>query len=142
MKKASRENHFHYNPALQEFANYNRKNMTKSAASLWKYVLSGRNMMGYQFRRERPILSYIADFVCLDILLIIEVDGGTHEWEEQVINDEFRDKRLLEVGFTTLRFSSSQVLLEIEWVSGIIEKWIVENADVPPPGPRQRGKRK
>jgi len=140
MEKASRANNFHYNPALKNFANYNRKNLTKSAAAMWKYVLSGRNMMGYQFRRERPILNYIADFACLDILLIIEVDGITHDDEKQLSRDYLRDKALAEIGFTTLRFSSNQVLREIEWVSRIIGEWIEKHATLPPPGPRQRGK--
>jgi len=52
--------------------------MTKAAACMWKYLLSKRQMRGCQFRRERPILNYIADFVCLELLLVIEVDGITH----------------------------------------------------------------
>ncbi|KAA3620743.1 MAG: DUF559 domain-containing protein [Bacteroidetes bacterium] len=140
--KATKNNNYHYNKKLRPLANANRKRMTKSAACLWKYVLRNRMMKGYQFRRERPVLNYIADFVCLELLLIVEVDGITHDDEQQVIKDAQRDADLKEVGFTTLRFSSWEVLNKIDDVSIMIGEWIDENAKVPPPNPRQRGKSK
>ncbi len=112
--------------------------MTKSAACMWKYVLSDKQMLGYQFRRERPILDYIVDFVCLELLLIIEVDGITHDTEEQLKKDTERDLKLKEIGFTVLRFDSSEVLHEKDLVNEEIEKWIEENAKVPPVGRRFR----
>jgi very-short-patch-repair endonuclease len=140
MEIASRANNFHYNKSLIEFAKKNRQSMTKSAACMWKYLLSGRQMLGYQFRRERPILNYIVDFVCLELLLIVEVDGATHESKEAEIKDAYRDSRLSEVGFTVLRFSSWEVLNNMVDVDVILCDWINTHAQVPPPGPRQRGK--
>jgi len=134
-------NNFHYNKKLKGFANNNRKSMTKSEACLWKYVLRNGNMMGYSFRRQRPIGNYIADFACLRLGLIIEVDGITHQLEESVVKDLKRDYDLMKLGFVTLRFSSWEVLNQIEEVSTMIAKWINENAKVPPPNPRQRGKK-
>jgi len=131
---------YNYNKKLKNFANSNRKSMTKSEACLWKYVLSSRQMMGYQFRRQRPISNYIADFACLPLGLIIEVDGLTHDNEEAIIKDKKRDEDLLNLGFVTLRFSSWEVLNKIDDVSIIIDDWIRENAKYPPPNPRQRGK--
>jgi len=112
--------------------------MTKSAACMWKYVLGQKQMLGYQFRRERPILNYIADFVCLEIMLIIEVDGITHDTDEAQRRDEIRDQKLKEIGFTTLRFSSWEVLNKITDVQIIITQWIKVNATVPPKGKRTR----
>ena len=129
----------HYNSSLQSRANKLRKSMTKPEACLWKYVLSGRQMLGYQFRRQRPVLNYIADFMCKDLKLIIEVDGLSHESEEGRLKDKKRDNALAEIGFTTLRFSSREVLNTIDMVSSTILAWINENAVCPPPGPRQRG---
>jgi very-short-patch-repair endonuclease len=54
-------NHF-YNNNLQPNANRLRKEMTKAEACLWKYVLRAGKMKGFQFRRQRPVLNYIADF--------------------------------------------------------------------------------
>ena len=127
MKKAGPSNNYHYNKALKQHARFNRHNMPKSAACLWKYVLSRRQMLGLQFRRERPILNYIADFVCLEILLIVEVDGFSHTNLESIIRDRTRDHALARAGFTTLRFSSAQVLEHIEIVRSDIESWILKN---------------
>jgi len=87
-------------------------------------------MKGHQFRRERPILNYIADFVCLDLLSIIEVDGITHDDELQIENDKNRDRELAEVGFTTLRFSSWEVLNRIDDVAIIIGEWIEQHKSI------------
>ena len=74
--------------------------------------------MGYSFRRQRPIGNFIADFVCLPLNLIVEVDGFSHE-EDGVIDDN-RDIELNELGFPTLRFSSWEVLNQIDEVANII----------------------
>ena len=84
--------------------------MTKAEACLWKYALRARSMKGYQFRRERPVLNYIADFMCMELKLVIEVDGLTHQWEETVVKDDKKDKDLRNAGFTVLRFNDSDVL--------------------------------
>ena len=54
----------YYNKNLQPHANRLRKEMTKAEACLWKYVLRAGEMKGFQFRRQRPVLNYIADFMC------------------------------------------------------------------------------
>jgi hypothetical protein len=53
-----------YNKNLQPYANRLRKEMTKAEACLWKYVLRAGKMKGFQFSRQRPVLKYIADFMC------------------------------------------------------------------------------
>jgi very-short-patch-repair endonuclease len=141
MEPASPRNNYHYNKRLQPYANRLRKNMTKGEACLWKYVLRAKNMKGYTFRRQRPILNYIADFACLDLRLVIEVDGISHETEEAAERDRRKDRDLEAVGFTVLRFSNWEVLNRIDDVSGMILKWVEENAIDPPPSPRQRGRR-
>lgn len=138
MDRASKSNNFHYNSSLNQLAKKNRVNMTKPAASMWKYVLGQKQMLGYQFRRERPILNYIADFVCLALLLIIEVDGISHDTEAAQVRDNLRDQKLKDIGFTTLRFSSWEVLNRISDVQETISNWINENAKVPPKGKRSR----
>jgi len=73
--KYNYSNH-NYNKNLQPYANKLRKEMTKAEACLWKYVLKAKQLRGYQFRRQRPALNYIADFVCMELMLIIEVDAS------------------------------------------------------------------
>lgn len=55
--------HNQYNKRLRVYAHENRNAMTKAEACLWKYALSKRQMLGSGFRRQRPIDSYIVDFV-------------------------------------------------------------------------------
>ncbi|RNL51246.1 endonuclease domain-containing protein [Pedobacter jejuensis] len=113
MDEANKDNLWHYNTNLKKFANSNRKDMTKAEACLWKYVLSGKQMMGYQFRRQRPILNFIVDFMCKELMLIIEVDGLTHHWEDVAKKDITRDKLLIDIGFTVLRFNDDEILKDI-----------------------------
>jgi len=85
-------------------------------------------MLGYQFRRERPILTFTVAFTCLELLLIIEVDGITLDSEIIIQRDENRDALPRSIGFTVLRFSSWEVLNKIDDVSIITTFWINENA--------------
>ncbi len=140
MEKASKANNYYFNKDLQHLARENRRNMTKSAACLWKYVLGDKQMMGYQFRRERPILNYIVDFVCFELMLVVEVDGYTHEFEETAAYDRKRDERLQEIGFTVLRFSGWLVLNDINVVSNTLVEWINNNGFEPVPKRKRRQK--
>ncbi|MDP2682348.1 MAG: endonuclease domain-containing protein [Deltaproteobacteria bacterium] len=137
--KAGKTNNYAYNKKLQPFVNRLRKEMTKAEACLWKYVLRARQMKGYQFRRQRPVLSYIADFMCKELKLVIEVDGVTHQWEETVVKDLKKEKDLIEAGFKMLRFSDEEVLRNMESVRESISLAIQEIEQSTPLIPRQRG---
>ena len=110
----------HYNQHLRKFAKENRNSMTKAEACLWKYALSKRQMLGYQFRRQRPISNYIVDFICLPLKLIIEVDGYSHQIQENEIKDIQRQNNLEELDYKILRFKDSEVLNEINEVKRVI----------------------
>ncbi len=83
-------------------------------------------MEGYQFFRQRPVLNYIADFLCKELMLIIEVDGLTHQWEEVASNDFKREQDLKVIGFTVLRFYDNDVLNHIDNVSYLIREFIFD----------------
>ncbi len=102
--KAGKTNFYGYNKRLQPNAHELRKTMTKAEACLWKYALRAGIHSGYGFRRQRPVLNFIADFMCKELKLIIEVDGITHSWAETVEKDRIRDEALTKVGFHILRF--------------------------------------
>ena len=124
VEKAIKQNLWHYNTHLKQFARQNRNDMTKAEACIWKYLLSKRQMNGFSFRRQRPILNYIADFMCKELMLIIEVDGLTHHWEGAYEKDLLRQQELEKVGFTVLRFHDDEVLNDIENVRREILKYI------------------
>jgi len=91
---------------------------------MWKYLLRAKTMHGYSFRRQRPVLNYIADFCCLELLLIIEVDGLSHENEIASKRDATKDQDLRDIGFEVLRFSSWEVLNRMADVDILITKWV------------------
>ena len=128
--KATKSNLYGYNRELKGLAKANRQSMTKAEACLWKYVLKGRQMKGYQFRRQRPVLNYIADFMCKELKLIIEVDGITHHYVDVQKNDKLRQKNLEELGFTVMRFDDDYILTAIDRVTLDIENWIEENSSL------------
>ena len=113
-----------YNKHLQPYANKLRKEMTKAEACLWKYILKAGQLKGYQFRRQRSISKYIADFMCMELMLIIEVDGITHHWEETILKDKRKQADLEAAGFTVLRFKDEEVLNDLNAVHAFLENWI------------------
>jgi len=122
--EASKDNFHLYNNKLQPFANELRKRLTKAEACLWKYALRASQMKGYQFRRQRPVMNYIADFMCKELMLIIEVDGITHQDGEVIMKDEKKQQDLEWAGFTVLRFSDGEVLKNMSGVILFLEDWI------------------
>ena len=58
---------------------------------LWQY-LKERQMGGHKFRRQVSIENYVVDFCCLDLKLIIEVDGSGHLHPKQQKKDKERTK--------------------------------------------------
>jgi very-short-patch-repair endonuclease len=115
-----------YNKNLQPTANHLRKRMTKAEACLWKYVLRAGQMKGYIFNRQRPVLRYIADFMCKPLNLIVEVDGSSHDDPQVQKHDAFRQFELEECGFEVLRFTNDQVLHAIDSVRRAIMTKIKE----------------
>ena len=138
--KASKENLYGYNKKLQPLAHRLRGEMTKAEAALWKYALSARQMKGYQFRRERPVLNFIADFMCKELLLIVEVDGLSHSWDETMEKDVRKDEALQNAGFTVLRFTDVEVLKGMESVIRAIEitiERLEKERGIQPPPPAE-----
>jgi very-short-patch-repair endonuclease len=104
MRSSSLDN-YGYNKRLIANARELRKNMTKAEACLWKYVLKAGGMKGFTFRRQRPVLHYIADFMCKELFLIIEVDGITHSYGTVASEDIKGQGDLEKAGFTVIRFT-------------------------------------
>jgi very-short-patch-repair endonuclease len=132
-----KENNLFYNKNLKSYARENRSQMTKAEACLWKYALRAKGM-GYTFNRQRPVLRYIADFMCKELRLVIEVDGYTHLLEEVIEKDKRKQKDLENAGFKVLRFRDEEVLKDIESVKRVIEQTIkelklVKDLPLPPP---------
>lgn len=90
---------------LKDFSKKNRQNQTEEEGILWEELRN--NKLGYKIRRQHAIDVYIADFVCLDKRLVIEIDGDYHK-----NNKEFDDARtavLNAEGFQVIRFTNEEV---------------------------------
>lgn len=110
-------------PIHFELAKKLRNNPTEAELYLWNY-LSKIEIKGIRFKRQHPVLYYIADFYCHKVKLIIEVDGGYHNIPEQFNYDQNRDCELESLGLKVIRFANKQVMTEIEEVLTIIENEI------------------
>ncbi len=112
-------------PLQYEFAKQMRKEYTEAENALWQLLRN--NKLDVKFRRQHPIESYIADFVSLQCALIVEVDGGYHETQDQKIYDDERTRVLSEIGFTIIRFTNNEVLSSIEKVIKKIQEALVKS---------------
>jgi very-short-patch-repair endonuclease len=103
---------------LQTLANAKslRSNQTEAEARLW-YHLRAHRFMGLKFKRQKPVDRYIADFVCCERRLIIELDGGQHA--EQAAYDQQRDAWLRSQGYAVLRLWNTDVMQQLE---GVLEQ--------------------
>jgi very-short-patch-repair endonuclease len=90
-----------------------RKDSTDAERMLWQH-LRARQIDGCKFRRQRPVGPYIADFVCVERKLILELDGGQHA--ENKAYDNRRTEWLESEGFRVLRFWNNDVLEDVESV--------------------------
>ena len=107
-----------------------RSNQTEAEARLW-YHLRAHRFMGLKFKRQKPVGRYIADFVCCERRLIIELDGGQHS--EQVTYDQRRDTWLRSRGYTVLRFWNNNVMQQLEGVLEQIRCAVRPSPLAPPP---------
>lgn len=103
--------------------------MTDAELLLWRH-LRLRQMAAYKFRRQYPIGPYIADFVCVKVGIVVEVDGGQHA--SVVKQDERRSMELMKRGYRVLRFWNNEVL---ENIAGVLEKIMRELQVRKPPPP-------
>ena len=89
-----------------------RRDSTAAERVMWGELRAHR-FQGFGFRRQAPIGPYIADFVCHERRLVIELDGGQHDGSE---SDARRDRMLRQVGFQILRFWNNDVAENLEGV--------------------------
>ena len=91
-----------------DFARKLRREQTDSERKLWS-ALRGRQFDGFKFRRQQPIGPYIADFVCFEAKLVVELDGDQHGSEQGIVYDEARTQFLRQEGFEVLRFPNIEI---------------------------------
>ena len=115
-----------YNPKLKERARQLRNNMTPGEIKLWQR-LKGKQLLGYDFDRQRPIDQFIVDFYCKQLMLAIEIDGSSHDGEIAQAKDQERQARLEALGVQFLRFRETDVHRNIDGVVEAIKAWMLEH---------------
>ena len=93
---------------LRKRARILRNYATDAERRLWQH-LRLKQLGGCKFRRQVPLYGYVVDFLCVELKLVIELDGGQHA--EQVAYDEVRTGVLQGVGYCVLRYCNDDALL-------------------------------
>ena len=97
-----------------------RRDQTNVEQRLWA-LLRNRQLDGFKFRRQVPIDRYVADFVCADAMLVVELDGGQHAADAAY--DATRTAVLERLGYVVLRFWNHDV---VETAEGVAETILAE----------------
>ena len=102
---------------LLDFAKDMRKLATWFEFILWQELR--RRQFGVRFRRQEPIGPYVADFVCLNKKLIIELDGESHD---DPLYDAMRDAWFHDHGFFVLRIDNDHIRDDLEGALDLIQQ--------------------
>ena len=114
---------------LTDFARENRKAMSEPATRMW-FQLRASRFMSVKFRREKVIGAYIADFAANDPRLVIEIDGDTHDVDDEA--DRIRTGILNQHGYRVVRYSNVEVMQNLE---GVLMNLAAVIAEMRPPLP-------
>jgi very-short-patch-repair endonuclease len=117
-----------YSSHLKPLARKLRNDSTLGEVLLWR-ELSNKQMYGFDFHRQKPLLNYIVDFYCYELDLVIEVDGIYHFSEQKSLSDDTRDSALKECGLTILRFTEQEVRKDMTNVLRAIEAYVARYID-------------
>lgn len=112
-------------PHIFEKAKILREHMTEAELKLWN-ILRNRKMINLRFKPQHPIDIFIADFYCHSLKLVIEVDGGIHNTNDQREYDIGREAELLQWGIKVIRFTNDEVINDIYLVRKKIEQNCIE----------------
>jgi very-short-patch-repair endonuclease len=92
-----------------------RKRMTDAELILWSRLRAGQ-LEGFKFRRQHPVAPYIADFACVELKLIVELDGDTHGTPQELAHDARRTGFLEAAGWTVIRAFNIDVYQNLDGV--------------------------
>lgn len=97
---------------------------------LWK-KLREKQLGGYDFHRQKPLLLFIVDFYCAELNLVIEIDESSRKRSDVASKDARKEALLREQGVHILRFTEIQVRFHMPYVMRQLEnymKWYEKKA--------------
>lgn len=95
-----------------------RNNMTKAEAILWREI-KNRKILGFKFRRQFGIGAYVVDFYCTELKLAIEVDGATHQTDDEKEYDKARELEISQLDIQFIRFTNPEIYDDLD---NVLEK--------------------
>jgi len=116
---------------LKNLARKLRNNTTQYEQMLWSRIRK-KKIIGLQFYRQKRIAGYIVDFYCASKMLVIELDGQQHKYEENVEYDCVRTQILNDYGISVLRFDNNQLEKNIDAVMAELLDWLNTHPTRPP----------
>ena len=90
-----------------------RRDAPGAERMIWRH-LKNRQLGGFKFVRQEPIGPFIADFVCREEKLVVEIDGATHSSEDEIARDARRTAFLERLGYRVVRISNEQAFENVE----------------------------
>ena len=93
---------------LRKRARILRNSATDAERRIWQH-LRLQQLGGFKFRRQVPLHGYVVDFLCVELKLVVELDGGQHA--NQTAYDEIRTGVLQGAGYRVLRYWNDDALL-------------------------------
>jgi len=98
--------------------------MTESEIMLWN-IIRRKQINNLQFYRQKPLGKYIADFYCPIKKLVIEIDGGQHYDNGEIVEADIeREKFLKEIlNLRIIRFTNTDIKKNL---SSVIDKVLEE----------------
>ena len=79
-----------------------------------------------RFYRQTPMLTYILDFYCPAVRMVVELDGSQHYEEEAMLYDEERTQELHRIGIEILRYTNREIKESFEGVCQSIDEAVKE----------------
>lgn len=108
-----------------------RQSETAAERRLWQQ-LRDRRLNGHKFVRQATVGPYVADFLCRERKLIVEIDGATHSSEAAIAADRRRSAHLGRLGYKVLRLQNMEVFQALDLVLTVVR----DALDFPSPAPR------
>ena len=118
-----------------DFAKSQRRSQNEFSETVWQWVRN-RQIFRQKFRREFPIPPYTVDFCCVELKLVIEVDGESHITDAGFKHDRVRDGFLASLGFKVLRIAGYDVIRNGAEVMERMRSFVRESIDAKTPHPQ------
>jgi very-short-patch-repair endonuclease len=128
------------NGRQRQFAHFMRTQPTDAERVLWQRLRHDITLIGSHFRRQAPIGPFIVDFASRKAKLVIELDGGQHDWQRE--HDAARTRQIEAAGYRVLRFWNNDVFDNLDGVVSEIQRTLPPTPDPSPRGGGEQRQRK